>query len=154
MILKFKLNLIPFKNNNDDLKDEFINQEVGMAEMIVTPKSLFLGHNIPMGLYLEQAGIQLLAASRNNKPLKDKNVAVKAGDAFIIRGTWERIEHLKNVYKNLVISGNPESMSKDVNTLTYKSYISLAMLLLMIALLVSIARREASCGTLIPAAST
>ncbi len=136
MILKFKLNLIPFKNNNDELKDEFINQEVGMAEMIVTPKSLFLGHNIPMGLYLEQAGIQLLAASRNNKPLKDKNVAVKAGDAFIIRGTWERIEHLKSVYKNLVISGNPESMSKDVNTLTYKSYISLAMLLLMIALLV------------------
>lgn len=136
LILKFHLGIIPFKNDNDELKEEFINQEVGMAEMIVTPKSLFLGHNIPMGLYLEQAGIQLLAASRNNKPLKDKNVAVKAGDAFIIRGTWERIEALKNVYKNLVISGSPESMAKNVDKLTYKSYISLAMLLLMIALLV------------------
>ncbi|WP_298511110.1 SLC13 family permease [uncultured Kordia sp.] len=136
LILKFHLGIIPFKNDNGDLKEEFINQEVGMAEMIVTPKSLFLGHNIPMGLYLEQAGIQLLAASRNNKPLKDKNVAVKAGDAFIIRGTWERIEALKNVYKNLVISGSPESMAKNVDKLTYKSYISLAMLLLMITLLV------------------
>ena len=40
------------------------------------------------------------------------------------------------MYKNLVISGSPESMAKDVNKLTYKSYIALAMLLLMIALLV------------------
>ncbi|WP_296378735.1 SLC13 family permease [Winogradskyella sp.] len=136
LILKFKLNVIPFKNSNEDLKEEFINQEVGLAEMIITPNSMFLGHNIPMGLYLKQAGIQLVAASRNNKPLKDKNIAVKAGDAFIIRGTWQRIEHLKSVYKNLVISGSPESMAKDVNKLTYKSYIALAMLLLMIALLV------------------
>ncbi len=135
-IIEFQLGILPFKNEDDNLKEEFINQEVGMAEMIVTPKSLFLGHNIPMGLYLEQVGIQLLAASRNNKPLKDKNVSVKAGDAFIIRGTWERIEHLKSVYKNLVISGSPENMAKDVNKLTYKSYTALAMLLVMIVLLV------------------
>ncbi|WP_299765132.1 SLC13 family permease [uncultured Dokdonia sp.] len=135
-IIAFQLAVIPFKKDNDELKEEFINQEVGMAEMIITPKSLFLGHSIPMGLYLEQAGIQLLAASRNNKPLIDTNVAVKAGDAFIIRGTWERIEALKNVYKNLVISGSPESMAKNVDTLTYKSYISLTMLLVMIVLLV------------------
>lgn len=136
LVLKFHLGIIPFKNDNDELKEEFINQEVGMAEMIVTPNSLFLGHQVPMGLYLEQAGIQLLGASRNNKPLKDKNVAVKAGDAFIIRGTWERIEALKHMYKNLVISGSPESMSKNVDKLTYKSYISLSMLFLMIVLLV------------------
>lgn len=135
-VINYHLGILPFKNDNDDLKEEFINQEVGMAEMIVTPNSLVLGHNIPMGLYLKQADIQLLAASRNNKPLRDKNVAVKAGDAFIIRGTWERIEALKNMYKNIVISGSPESMSKNVDKLTYKSYISLGMLLLMIVLLV------------------
>ena len=135
-IIAFKLGVLPFQGENDNLKEEFINQEVGMAEMIVTPNSLFLGHNIPMGQYLEQAGIQVLAASRNNKPLTDKNVAVKAGDAFIIKGTWAHIEGLKNMYKNLVISGSPESMSKDVDQLTYKSYISLSMLILMIILLV------------------
>jgi di/tricarboxylate transporter len=135
-VIQYSLGIIPFKSENGELKDEFINQEVGMAEMIITPKSMFLGHKIPMGQYLEQAGIQLLAASRNNKPLTDKNVAVEAGDAFIIRGTWERIESLKNVYKNLVISGSPESMSKNVDKLTFKSYIALSMLLLMIFLLV------------------
>jgi di/tricarboxylate transporter len=135
-VINYHLGIIPFKSDNGELKEEFINQEVGMAEMMITPKSMFLGNKIPMGQYLDQAGIQLLAASRNNKPLKDKNVAVEAGDAFIIRGTWERIEALKNVYKNLVISGSPESMSKNVDKLTFKSYIALSMLLLMIFLLV------------------
>ncbi|AXG69225.1 sodium-dependent dicarboxylate transporter SdcS [Kordia sp. SMS9] len=135
-VIKYHLGILPFKSDNDDLKEEFINQEVGMAEMIVTPNSIVLGRNIPMGLYLQQAGVQLLGASRNNKPLKDKNVAIKAGDAFVIRGTWERIEALKNMYKNIVISGSPESMAKNVDKLTYKSYISLGMLLLMIFLLV------------------
>ncbi|WP_340201907.1 SLC13 family permease [Ascidiimonas sp. W6] len=135
-ILKFSLGIIPFKNEQDHLIDELLNQEVGMAEMMVTPKSIFLGQEIPMGSYIKQDGIQLLSASRNNKPLKDKNVAVKAGDAFIIRGTWEKIEALKNTYKNLVISGSPESMMKSLTQLTYKSYIALGSLLLMIVLLV------------------
>ncbi|KAA1246395.1 SLC13 family permease [Aquimarina sp. RZ0] len=136
MIIEFKLGIIPMKNSDDEFKNEFINQEVGMAEMIITPKSFFLGTSIPMGTYLKQTGIQLLATSRNNKPLIDKNVVVKAGDAFIIRGPWERIEALKNTYKNLVISGSPEKMAKEVDALTYKSFIALGMLLLMIILLV------------------
>lgn len=135
-VIAFSLGIIPLVDKKETLQNEFINQEVGMAEMIITPKSFFLGNKIPLGSYLQQSGIQLLAASRNNKPLIDKNIDVKAGDAFVIRGSWERIESLKKVYKNLVISGSPESMSKSVDSLTYKSYISLGMLVLMIALLV------------------
>lgn len=135
-VLKFSLGILPFSNGQDHLKEEFLNQEVGLAEMIVTPKSIFLGQEIPMGSYIQQDGIQLLSASRNNKPLKDKNVAVEAGDAFIIRGPWKKIEALKNTYKNLVISGSPESLVKSLTKLTYKSYIALGSLLLMIVLLV------------------
>ncbi|TPN86776.1 SLC13 family permease [Aquimarina algicola] len=135
LILDFRLGVIPIRPTNGELRKEFINQEVGMAEMVVTPRSMLLGHKVPMGLYLEQAGIQLLGASRNNKPLIDKTVNIKAGDAFIIRGSWDRIEGLKNVHKNLVISGSPEEMSKNVDKLTYKSYIALGSLLMMIVFL-------------------
>ncbi len=135
LILDFRLGVIPIRPTNGELRKEFINQEVGMAEMVITPKSMLLGHKVPMGLYLEQAGIQLLGASRNNKPLIDKTVNIKAGDAFIIRGSWDRIEGLKNVHKNLVISGSPEEMSKNVDKLTYKSYIALGSLLMMIIFL-------------------
>ncbi|MFK5972671.1 MAG: SLC13 family permease [Flavobacteriaceae bacterium] len=136
MILDFKLGLIPTKPNTSELKSEFINLEVGMAEMIITPNSFFVGRTLPLGKYLHKLGIQLLGASRNNEPLIDKNIKIKAGDAFIIRGSWENIESLKKVYENIVITGSPEAMAKNVDALNTKSYIALGTLFLLILLLV------------------
>lgn len=135
LVLKFSLGVIPTPAEKDTLKNEFINQEVGMAEMFIAPNSVFVGRIINLGHYLKQTGVQLLAASRNNRPLTGK-IRIKAGDAFVIRGTWENIETLKSLYENVVISGSPEAMSKNVAQLTPRSYIAMATLVLMILLLV------------------
>lgn len=132
----FTLGLLPIESINRELKDELINREVGMAEVIITPDSRFVGRKVPIGFYFKQAGIQLLAASRNSEALEDKDVLVRAGDAFLIRGTWENIEALQKLYENVVITGSPESMVKNVDQLTFKSYIALSTLILMILLLV------------------
>ncbi|SHG68039.1 SLC13 family permease [Flagellimonas flava] len=135
LVLKLSLGVIPWKPEKDLLKKELINQEVGMAEMIITPKSVFVGKTLPLGHYLKQAGVQLLAASRNSRPLTGK-IKIVAGDAFIIRGQWENIEALTSMYENLVISGSPEALSKNVDELTPRSYIALGTLVLMVLLLV------------------
>ncbi|MEM8762197.1 MAG: SLC13 family permease [Bacteroidota bacterium] len=135
LIIHFHLGVIPLAPEMDNLKKELITQEVGMAEMIVTPKSVLVGKRIALGQYLKQMDVQLLAASRNNRPLKGK-IKIAAGDAFIIRGQWEKMDNLKSVYENIVISGSPEAMSKNVDVIDHKSYIALAVLLLMIVLLV------------------
>ncbi|MEO1484745.1 MAG: SLC13 family permease [Bacteroidota bacterium] len=134
-VMHFHLGVIPLAPEMDNLKKELITQEVGMAEMIVTPKSVLVGKRIALGQYLKQMDVQLLAASRNNRPLKGK-IKIAAGDAFIIRGQWEKMDNLKSVYENIVISGSPEAMSKNVDIIDHKSYIALAVLLLMIVLLV------------------
>lgn len=137
IILDFKLGLIPPQAFEPaELKNELINQEIGMVEIIVTPNSFFVGKTIPMGKYLNKWGIQLLGASRDGKSIGDKNVRIKAGDAFVIRGSWQSIEGLQNVYENLLVSGSPEAMAKDVDVLSPKSYIALGALILMILLLV------------------
>ena len=102
----FSLGVIPTPPEMDALKNELINQEVGMAEMFVSPNSVFVGREINLGHYLKQTNVQLLAASRNNRPLTGK-IRIEAGDAFVIRGTWENIETLKSLYENVVISGSP-----------------------------------------------
>lgn len=136
LILEFKLGILPYANGEPQLKQELINQEVGMAELIITPTSFFVGRTVPFGQYLDKAGIQLLGASREGKALIKKNITIKAGDGFIIRGTWENIESLKNVYENVVISGSPEAMAKNVAVLSPRSYIALGTLMLMVLLLV------------------
>ncbi|MGI9551845.1 MAG: SLC13 family permease [Aurantibacter sp.] len=136
MMLNYKLGVLPFEYSNNGLKDELINQEVGLSQMIITPNSAFVGKTIPLGMYLEQAGIQLVGISRDNAPLKDTHITVKSGDAFIIRGSWKAIEDLQKAYEHVVISGSPEAMSKNVDDLTPKSYIALGTLILMVLLLV------------------
>ncbi|MDT0687408.1 SLC13 family permease [Autumnicola psychrophila] len=136
LILLFNLVIVPTPPDEKGLKEEFINQEVGMAEMLVTPTSRLIGESIGMGSYLQKNNIQLLGANRGSKALTDTKIKVQAGDALLVRGAWENIESLKNMHDNLVIVGSPENMSKDVDVLGPRSYIAMGALIVMILLLV------------------
>ncbi|WP_299124215.1 SLC13 family permease [uncultured Winogradskyella sp.] len=136
LMIKFRLGLLPLEPIKDELKNNLINQEVGMAEVLVTPKSVLVGRKIRLGKFFKRFGVQLMAASRNNKPFTEREIIVKAGDAFLVRGIWSDIDQLKEHHENLVICGSPEGMAKTVTDITYKSYIALFALILMIFLLV------------------
>jgi len=136
LMIRFRLGLLPLEPIEDELKHNLINQEVGMAEVIVTPKSILVGRKIKRGNFFKRFGIQLMAANRNGKPLLDKIITIKAGDAFLLRGSWSNIEQLKEQHENFVVCGSPEGMAKNVVSLTYKSYVALGALVFMIALLV------------------
>ncbi|MEP5504180.1 MAG: SLC13 family permease [Algibacter sp.] len=136
LMITFRLGLLPLEPVTDELKHNLINQEVGMTEVLVNPNSILVGRKYKLGDYFKRYGIQLLAASRNNKPLLDKEITIKVGDAFLLRGTWEHIDALKKQHENLVICGSPEGMAKNVDSLSPKSYIALGALILMILLLV------------------
>lgn len=136
LMIKFRLGLLPLEPVTDELKNNLVNQEVGMTEVIVNPNSILVGRKYKLGDYFKRYGIQLLAASRNNKPLTEKEITVKVGDSFLLRGSWEDIEGLKKQHDNLVICGSPEGMAKNIDNLNSKSYIALGALILMIILLV------------------
>lgn len=136
LMIKFRLGLLPLEPVTDELKHNLINQEVGMTEVIVNPNSMLVGRRYKLGDYFQRFGIQLLAASRNNKPLLDKEIKIHVGDSFLLRGSWEDIEKLKKQHDNLVICGSPEGMAKNIDSLNSKSFIALGALLLMIVLLV------------------
>jgi len=136
LMIKFRLGLLPLEPIADELRNNLINQEVGMAEVLVTPKSVIVGRKIRLGNFFKRFGVQLMAASRNNTPFTEREIRVKAGDAFLVRGIWSDIEQLKEHHENLVICGSPEGIAKTVTNLTSKSYIALFALVLMIVLLV------------------
>ena len=136
LMINFRLGLLPLEPIQNEMRNNLINQEVGMTEVIVTPKSFLVGRKVKIGNYFKRFGIQLMAASRNNKPLLDREVTIKAGDGFLIRGIWEDIEQLKTQHDNVVIVGSPEGLARDIDNLTPKSFIALGSLFLMIILLV------------------
>lgn len=136
LMIKFRLGLLPLEPIKDELRNNLINQEVGMTEVLVTQKSSLVGKRIKLHRYFKRYGIQLLATSRHRKPFIGETMRVEAGDGFIIRGQWQDIEQLKNQHENVVICGSPEGMAKTIDNITIKSYIALTALALMILLLV------------------
>lgn len=136
LMITFRLGLLPLEPITDELKHNLINQEVGMTEVIVNTNSMLVGRTYKLGDYFKRFGIQLIAASRNNKPLLDKEITIKVGDSFLLRGSWEHIDELKKQHENLVICGSPEGMAKNIENLHFKSYIALGSLALMITLMV------------------
>jgi len=136
LMIRFNLAMQPIKFIEEALDQKIIDHEIGMAEVIIVPKSSFVGRRIRIGDYFKRFRIQLLGASRNNKPIKEEEIHVRAGDAFLIRGTWNNIESLVDLHKDLVLCGNPEGMAKNVPSLDWKSYIALGALLLMVGLMV------------------
>jgi len=46
LMIRFRLGLLPLEPIENELKHNLINQEVGMAEVIVTPKSILVGRKI------------------------------------------------------------------------------------------------------------
>ena len=136
MMIRFRLGLLPQEPVKDEMRYNLINQEVGMAEVIVSPKSHLVGREIRVADFFKRFGIQLLSASSQRRPYTEEVMYVKPGDSFIIRGQWADIEKLKEQHEHIVICGSPEGMVKSIDDITYKSYIALGSLLTMIALLV------------------
>lgn len=136
LMITFRLGLLAKESAETELRHNLINQEVGMSEVIVTQQSFLVGREIKLHDYFKRYGIQLLATSRHQKPFLKDVLTVEAGDSFIIRGSWENIEKLESQHKHVVIVGRPDEMLKDVDELTYKSFIALGALVLMIVLLV------------------
>lgn len=135
MMIKYRLGLLPLEPIQDELRHNLINQEVGMTEILITPRSHLVGRKIMRDRFFKRFDIQLLAASRDGKPLVKEQIVVHAGDAFLIRGAWKNIEILKEQHQHVVICGSPEGMAKDVDNLNLKSYIALAALAFMIILM-------------------
>ena len=50
-MITFRLGLLPLEPIKDELRHNLINQEVGMTEVLVTPKSFLVGRKIRMGNY-------------------------------------------------------------------------------------------------------
>lgn len=136
MMIQFRLGLLPQEPVKDEMRYNLINQEVGMAEVIVSPKSHLVGREIQVVDFFKRFGIQLLSTSSQRRPFTEEVMYVQSGDSFIIRGQWENIEKLKEQHEHVVICGSPEGMVKSIDTITMKSYIALGSLLTMIALLV------------------
>jgi di/tricarboxylate transporter len=127
----------PLKPEDDKLAGKLLSPDMGVAEVLITPRSDYIGGTIARGMMSEKRGIQVLSVLRQNKPVEDDEVELRFGDALLVRGKWEDISRLKSETRNFVVVGSPDTVKEELKGFSPQTVIAVGSLVGMVALMVT-----------------
>lgn len=125
-----------------------LNDEVGIVEVIIPPRSNLIGQTIVEAQFgtrykLSVLGISGPAAKRS---LDIKDTKLRFGDIILVQGPWKNILQLKKQRRDFVVMGQPEAMIGAPNR--QKALVALLILLGMVVILIFNVMPTAQAGML------
>lgn len=114
---------------------ELISQELGLAEVILTPRSSYIGRTIQEGVIGRSFGVLVLGIRRGDRQLSVTDT-LQFGDALLVRGKWTDISRMAEERRNFVVVGQPDEIATQVTSLTKKSWMAVGILGAMVVLMV------------------
>ncbi|MFN2247559.1 MAG: SLC13 family permease [Candidatus Promineifilaceae bacterium] len=142
LMVDFNLGVLPVEDDPEGklgkkLSETLLSAETGVAEILLTPRSAYIGRKIVESDFGEKFRVQVISIRRGDKLVSRKETKLQFGDALLVRGSWEAIETLRNERRNFVVVGSPEAISRQVIELTPQSIIAVLAMLGMILLMMT-----------------
>jgi di/tricarboxylate transporter len=130
------LNLGVQPAQSDD-QQTLISDEVGVAEVLLPPRSSLLGRTIVEARFGTLHHLTVLGIHRSGEeiPLDFKETRLRFGDTLLVQGPWKHIHALRKQRSDFVVMGEPEAMFGPPNR--KQAPIALAIVLGMLALLIT-----------------
>lgn len=133
--VSMELGVLPVDDAGREL-GELLSQEIGIAEVLITPRSSYIGSVVAEGSVGRTFGVLVLGIRRGDQQLPSTE-PLQFGDALLVRGTWEAIGVMADEQRNFVVVGQPEEIAAQVTELDARSWISVGILGGMVVLMVS-----------------
>jgi len=130
-----QLGVLPIDDAGETLA-ELLSQEIGIAEVLLTPRSSYIGKRVSDGVIGKSYDVLVLGILRGDKQLPITE-QLQFGDAMLVRGTWDAIGVMAEERRNFVVVGQPDELSTQVTELTPKSWLAVGILVAMVALMVA-----------------
>jgi di/tricarboxylate transporter len=104
------LSLCDFRVRADDISNETIT----LAELVITPRSEFIGHSLLEMNFREKFGLNVLGIWREGKPLLADfaSLPLHFGDALLVQGLAARIHGLHRVTEFILLQEDPDAVLK------------------------------------------
>jgi di/tricarboxylate transporter len=135
---RFKLAVQPAGDAPErSLVGTLLNIEVGLAEVLVTPRSEYIGQTLETGQFAQKYDVQVLSIKHDRAPASLQSARLAFGDSLLVRGTWHAISRLKREQRNFVVVGSPEAMATQVPELGIHGFIAVVALAGMVVLMVT-----------------
>jgi di/tricarboxylate transporter len=112
-----------------------LNQEVGLAEVVVPPRSAAVGRTVFPGMEIGP-GVTVLGLSRAGRDLGARQVEITEGDALLLHGTWPAVEALTHDDDVLVVH-SPELLRRQVPPRGRPAITAVVVLVAMVVALAS-----------------
>lgn len=112
---------------------KLINRMSGVAEVVIPPRSHFLGRKVFPGQLTSDGELAILAIQRRGKDLEGA-VTLKAGDHILIQGPWETLERRQRTSGVLMVD-KPDMVKKQTVVLGLGARSMLAIVTVMIVLI-------------------
>jgi di/tricarboxylate transporter len=132
--LQFEIEEIDLDNVN--LSNLLVGPDIGLAEVLLTPRSRYRGLSVKESNFVRKYRVQVMSISRGENLITRKDTKLQFGDALLVRGYWDDIEHLRQERRNFTVIGSPDELSRQVSTLNYRSLIAILAMVGMVALMV------------------
>ncbi|MEO1164976.1 MAG: SLC13 family permease [Chloroflexota bacterium] len=105
---KLKLSIQPRKPNEEDA---LISQEVGVAEIVIPPRSSLIGKTIEQLRFGTQYRLTVLGIKRPGAKFDVlKDVSLQFGDSLLVQGEWKDIFELRKRQHDFVIIGGTQEI--------------------------------------------
>jgi di/tricarboxylate transporter len=111
-----------------------ISSRDGVAEVIVTPRSPYIGETVFPGMVTDSGQLVVLAVQRHGEDLGSGEVRLMAGDSMLLQGHWSALdEHTRD--PNVMLVDSPDAIRRQTVSLGPRATPALAVLAVMIVLM-------------------
>ena len=132
--VKLKLSIQP-KTSDDH--SELISHEVGVAEVVIPPRSRLIGKNLQDLRFGSQYHLTVLSVKRPGTHVKQfKDLPLQFGDSLLIQGEWKDIFELRRKPRDFVIIGGTQEIRSHLLNFK-KAPIALLILAGMLVLMIT-----------------
>lgn len=130
-----RLGVLPLDGGEGQLS-QLLSCELGVAEVLLTPRSRYIGEVIGEDRIIGEPGVAVLGVRRGTTQLPPE-AELQFGDSMLVNGTWDAIGDLQDAQEDLIVVGCPAEIASQVTGLSTQSAVALAILVGMVGLMVS-----------------
>ena len=127
---------LAIRETENDTAATLFNKGSGLAEVVIPPRSAFIGETVFPGMATPSGDLMILGVQRGGEDLGLKPVALEAGDTLLLQGAWAALDKRLADPRVLAVH-SPELVRRQAIPLGHRAWEALGVLGLLVLLLVT-----------------
>ena len=121
-------------DESDKLTDALFNRESGLAEVVLPPRSEFIGRKAFPGMATPAGDLMILGIQRGGEDLGGQPVTLQPGDNLLLQGTWKALDQRLATPQVLQVN-SPDLVRRQTVALSGPAKQAIGIMVVMIGLL-------------------